>query len=129
MSCSSGSELHSLPFLNSSPLGFAIMEGAAAVIDPCFSPAISTGYLEDALVEYTSKRRRLDDHDQHHFFHFQFPQTSYDYWNNQIDDINNDYYYYYNYHAISTGGFFLTPLYYSSLSLFYNLQMFELELN
>ncbi|KAL0541778.1 hypothetical protein IC582_021835 [Cucumis melo] len=102
MSCSSGSELHSLSFLNSSPLGFAIMEGGgAAVIDPCFSPAISTGYLEDALLEYTSKRRRLD-HDQHHFFQFEFPQSSYHYWNHQIDDMNNDNYYYYNYDAIST---------------------------
>lgn len=107
MSCSSGSELHSLSFLNSSPLGFAIMEGGgAAVIDPCFSPAISTGYLEDALLEYTSKRRRLD-HDQHHFFQFEFPQSSYHYWNHQIDDMNNDNYYYYNYDAISTGGFSL----------------------
>ncbi|TYJ97168.1 protein XRI1 [Cucumis melo var. makuwa] len=80
--------------------------GGAAVIDPCFSPAISTGYLEDALLEYTSKRRRLD-HDQHHFFQFEFPQSSYHYWNHQIDDMNNDNYYYYNYDAISTGGFSL----------------------
>lgn len=108
---SSGSELQSLSNLfNSSPLSFAVMDGGGAVIDPSFSPAISTGYLEDALVEYSSKRRRLD----HHLLQFEFPQScwnaleSFD-WNNQIDDINNnDYYYYHNYDAISTGGVFVS---------------------
>ncbi|XP_038874964.1 uncharacterized protein LOC120067481 [Benincasa hispida] len=102
---SGGGELQSLSLFNSSPLGFAVMDGAAAVIEPSFSPAISTGYLEDALVEYTSKRRRLD----HHLFQFEFPQScwsaleGYD-WNNQIDDMNNNnnYYYYHNYDAVST---------------------------
>ncbi|XP_022146436.1 uncharacterized protein LOC111015652 [Momordica charantia] len=103
------SDLHSL----SSPLAFAVMDAATAAVavavDPCFSPELSTGYLEDALVEFTSKRRRLllNDHIHNNNLvdQFQFPQSywssyctwgadadnasdTFD-WTNQIYDFNN----------------------------------------
>ncbi|XP_022939391.1 protein XRI1-like [Cucurbita moschata] len=96
---SGGSELHSLSLFDSSPLGFAVMDATTAALDSSFMPAISTGYLEDALVDYNPKRRRLG----HHLVEFEFPQRywssfctwggdaleSFDWNNNQIDDMNN----------------------------------------
>ncbi|KAG7032602.1 Protein XRI1, partial [Cucurbita argyrosperma subsp. argyrosperma] len=82
-------DLHSLPFFNS------------AVHHPSSPPPISTGYLEDAFLEFTSKRPRFD----HHLLQLEFPHT---YWSscctwegdafnstNQIHHINHNYDYYY----------------------------------